>query len=72
VEQNIGCARRCVNGSYPRRHPHILIAEALLSEYGKAFEGLSEDQVVELAKSFNLEKANRRTRLGEILSGRER
>ena len=51
---------------------HILIAEALLAAYGKAFEGLSEDEVVELAKSFNLEKAKRRTRLEAILSGRER
>jgi endoglucanase len=51
---------------------HILIAEALLAEYGKAFEGLSEEQVVELAKSFNLEHAKRRTRLEAILSGRER
>ena len=51
---------------------NILIAEALLSEYGKAFEGLSDDEVVELAKSFNLDKAQRRTRLEAILSGRER
>jgi hypothetical protein len=51
---------------------HILIAEALLSEFGKAFEGLSEDQVVELAESFNLNKAKRRTRLEAILSGKER
>jgi endoglucanase len=51
---------------------HILIAEALLDEYGKAFEGLSEDDVVELGKSFNLEKAQRRTRLEAILSGKER
>ena len=50
---------------------NILIAEALLSEYGKAFEGLSEDEVVELAKSFNLDKARRRPRLEAILSGRE-
>ncbi|MCG6923127.1 MAG: glycoside hydrolase family 5 protein, partial [Acidobacteria bacterium] len=51
---------------------HILIAEALLDEFGKAFEGLSEDEVVALATSFNLEKAERRTRLEAILSGRER
>jgi aryl-phospho-beta-D-glucosidase BglC (GH1 family) len=51
---------------------HILIAEALLSEFGKAFEGLSDDQVVELARSFNLDKAERRTRLEAILSGKER
>jgi aryl-phospho-beta-D-glucosidase BglC (GH1 family) len=51
---------------------HILIAEALLGEFGKAFEGLSEDQVVALAESFNLDKAKRRTRLEAILSGRER
>ncbi len=51
---------------------HILIAEALLSEYGKAFEGLSDAQVVALAESFNLDKAKRRTRLEAILSGKER
>jgi len=51
---------------------HILIAEALLSEYGKAFEGLSDQQVVALAKSFNLDQARRRTRLEAILSGKER
>jgi hypothetical protein len=51
---------------------HILIAEALLSEYGKAFEGLSDDQVVALGKSFNLDQARRRTRLEAILSGKER
>ena len=51
---------------------HILIAEAPLADCGKAFEGLSEDEVVELAKSFNLEKAKRRTRLEAILSGSER
>jgi endoglucanase len=51
---------------------HILIAEALLSEYGKAFEGLSDAQVVALAESFNLDKAQRRTRLEAILSGKER
>jgi endoglucanase len=51
---------------------HILIAEALLSEYGKAFVGLSEQQVVELAESFNLGQAKRRTRLEAILSRKER
>jgi endoglucanase len=51
---------------------HILIAEALLSEYGKAFEALSDDQVVALGKSFNLDQARRRTRLEAILSGKER
>jgi hypothetical protein len=51
---------------------HILIAEALLSEYGKAFEGLSDDQVVALGKSFSLDQARRRTRLEAILSGKER
>ncbi len=51
---------------------HILIAEALLSEYGKPFEGLSDGQVLELAESFNLDKARRRIRLEMILSGKER
>jgi endoglucanase len=49
---------------------HVLIAEALLDEYGKAFGGLSEREVVDLAQSFTLEKARRRTRLEAILSGR--
>jgi hypothetical protein len=51
---------------------HILISEALLDEFGKLFAGLSEDQVVALAESFNLDKARRRTRLEAILSGKER
>ena len=51
---------------------HILISEALLAEYGKAFEGLSEAQVVALAESFHFSRAKRRTRLEAILSGKER
>lgn len=51
---------------------HILIAEALLSEYGKAFEALSDAQVVGLGQSFNFDKARHRARLEAILSGRER
>jgi endoglucanase len=50
---------------------HILISEALLDEFGKLFEGLSDEEVVELAESFNYDKAAHRTRLEEILSGRE-
>ena len=50
---------------------HILISEALLDEFGKLFEGLSDEEVVELAESFNYDKAVHRTRLEEILSGRE-
>ncbi|MFI4946608.1 MAG: hypothetical protein ACHP85_25235, partial [Burkholderiales bacterium] len=51
---------------------HILISEALLAEYGKAFEGLSEAQVVALAESFPFSRAKRRTRLEAIRSGKER
>ncbi len=51
---------------------NILIAEALLSEYRRAFEGLSGAEVVALAESFRLDKAQRRTRLEAILSGKER
>jgi endoglucanase len=50
---------------------HILIAEALLNDFGKLFEGLSEDEVVELAESFNFDQSERRQRLEAILSGRE-
>jgi len=51
---------------------HILISEALLDEFGKLFEGLSDDEVIELAKSFNYDKAAHRVRLEAILSGQER
>lgn len=51
---------------------HILISEALLDEFGKRFEGLSDDEVVELAESFNYDKAAHRARLEAILSGQER
>jgi len=51
---------------------HILIAEALVPEYCNLFRNLSEEQVVALAQSFRFENYEKRTRLEDILSGREK
>jgi endoglucanase len=50
---------------------HILIAEALVPEYCNLFKGMSEDQLKELAASFNFKNYVRRERLEKILSGKE-
>lgn len=51
---------------------HILISEALLPEYCNLFKDLSEEQVVELAKSFHFDNYVKRNRLEDILTGREK
>jgi aryl-phospho-beta-D-glucosidase BglC (GH1 family) len=51
---------------------HILISEALLPEYCNLFKDLSEEQVIELAKSFHFDNYVKRTRLEDILTGREK
>jgi endoglucanase len=51
---------------------HILIAEALLPEYCSLFKDLSDDQLVALAQSFRFENYVKRTRLENILTGKER
>ena len=51
---------------------HILISEALLPEYCNLFKGLSEEQLVALAQSFRFENYVKRTRLENILTGREK
>ncbi len=48
---------------------HILIAQALLPEYAELFRGLSDDDVVELADSFALERCVRRQPLLDLLAG---
>lgn len=50
---------------------HILIAEALLPEYCALFKDLSEEQLIALAQSFRFENYVKRTRLENILTGRE-
>jgi aryl-phospho-beta-D-glucosidase BglC (GH1 family) len=50
---------------------HILIAEALVPEYCALFKGLSDEQLTALAQSFRYENYVKRTRLEEILTGRE-
>lgn len=61
----------------PMRHisllvRHILFAEALLPEYCALFKDLSEEQLVALARSFRFENYVMRTRLENILTGREK
>jgi len=51
---------------------HILIAEALLPDYCNLFKDKSEEEVVALAKSFNFDNYVRRTRLEDILTGKEK
>ena len=51
---------------------HILISEALLPEYCNLFKDLSEEQLIALAQSFRFENYVRRTRLENILTGREK
>lgn len=51
---------------------NILIAEALVPEYCALFKGLSDEQLTALAQSFRYENYVKRTRLEEILTGRER
>ncbi|HEY4149676.1 MAG TPA: cellulase family glycosylhydrolase [Chitinophagaceae bacterium] len=51
---------------------HILIADALVPEYCNLFGGLSEEQLVVLAQSFRFENYVKRTRLEDILTGREK
>ncbi len=51
---------------------HLLISEALLPEYCNLFKGLSDDQLVALARSFRFENYVKRTRLEDILTGREK
>jgi endoglucanase len=51
---------------------HILIAEALVPEYCNLFKNLTEQELVALAQSFRYENCVKRTRLEEILTGREK
>lgn len=50
---------------------NILISEALLGEYCNLFKGLSEEQLVALAQSFRFDNYVKRTRLEDILTGKE-
>ncbi len=51
---------------------YILIAQALVPEYCDLFKGLSDKELVALAESFRFENYVKRTRLEEILTGREK
>lgn len=51
---------------------HILISQALVPEYCNLFKGLSEEQLTALAQSFRFENYVKRTRLENILTGKEK
>jgi endoglucanase len=51
---------------------NILIAEALVPEYCNLFKDLTEEELVALAHSFGFENYEKRTRLEDILAGREK
>src|SRR4030042_2859205 len=51
---------------------HILIADALVPEYCNLFKGLTDEELIALAESFNFRNYNKRERLENILSGKER
>lgn len=48
---------------------HILISEALVPEYCNLFRGISDEELIALAESFNYKNYNKRERLESILSG---
>lgn len=51
---------------------HLLISQALVPEYCNLFKDLSEEQVVALAQSFRFENYEKRNRLENILTGKEK
>jgi len=51
---------------------NILISEALVPEYCNLFKNLSDEQLVALAESFRFENCVKRTRLENILTGKEK
>jgi endoglucanase len=51
---------------------HILIAEALIPEFCELFRGMSDEQLIQLAKSFHFKNYETRKRLENILSGIEK
>jgi hypothetical protein len=50
----------------------ILISEALLPEFGRLFEGLSEERLDELASSFAFANCTVRKRLTDVLAAHAR
>jgi endoglucanase len=51
---------------------YILIAEALVPEYCNLFRNLTDEQLKEIARSFNFKNYIKRQRLEKILTGREK
>jgi endoglucanase len=51
---------------------HLLIAEALVPEYCNLFKNLNEQELTAVAQSFRFENYVKRTRLEDILTGREK
>ena len=51
---------------------HILISQALVPEYCNLFKGKTDEELTALAQSFRFENCVRRTRLENILTGKEK
>jgi endoglucanase len=51
---------------------YILISQALVPEYCKLFKDMSEEELTALAQSFTFENHVKRSRLEDILAGREK
>jgi endoglucanase len=51
---------------------NILISEALVPEYCNLFKDLSDEELIALAQSFRFENYVKRSRLEDILTGREK
>jgi aryl-phospho-beta-D-glucosidase BglC (GH1 family) len=49
---------------------HILLAQAMVPEYGERFRGLGDEELTELADSFSLARCVRRARLCDLLASR--
>jgi hypothetical protein len=45
----------------------VLLAEALVGDFGRAFEGVTPDEAAELAGSFALDRCVVREQLAELL-----
>jgi endoglucanase len=51
---------------------HILLAEPLLAEFGELFQGMSEEEIDRMMRSFRFENCVRRARLAKVLADHAR
>jgi hypothetical protein len=48
----------------------ILLAEPMVEDFGRCFEGLDDDHVIALADSFRFDRCVRRDRLAALIASR--